>query len=158
MFTITILHSSYSLHDSLSLKHFFFWTTTAFIVIANYCKISTDSDCCTFAPKIVGKLPKNTVPFPQTIKFRIGGFFRAQKNFCKCVITKSSVAEHCGCKCVRPLWPNRNRMQSNELIFFLCKKSELLLHLLRSNVDLYNQGNIFNIYSDSQESPFASPD
>ena len=42
---------------------------------------STDSDYCAFAPNVFGKLPR--IQFPETIKLRIRGFFRARKNSCR---------------------------------------------------------------------------
>ena len=41
------------------------------------------------------------IPFPETIKLRIRGFFRARMNSCGTCIMKPSVAKHYGCKRAR---------------------------------------------------------
>ena len=53
--------------------------------------ISTGSDCCTIVPKIFGKLPENTIS--RTIRLRIRGFFRAQKNSVQNVSSWSQVSQ-----------------------------------------------------------------
>ena len=83
--------------------------------------ISTDNDCCAFAP------------FPETIKLRIRGFFCAWKNFCRTC--------HCEVKCRKALWleacealwSSCKRTQTSWSRFFLQNKYELLLRSLRSN-------------------------
>ena len=41
--------------------------------------MSTNSDCCAFAPTFFVSFPR--IPFPETIKLRIRGFFRARNNW-----------------------------------------------------------------------------
>ena len=59
--------------------------------------ISTENDCCAFAPKLFGWI--SLIEFPETLELRIKGFFRARKNSCR--TPSQSVAKHYGCKRAR---------------------------------------------------------
>ena len=86
-------------------------------------------------PKVL--LSFSTIPFPETIKLQIRGFFRAQKNSCRTCHYEVKSRKALWLDAREALWYNcgpPKRTESNESIFnLLCKKCELLLRSLRSN-------------------------
>ena len=90
-------------------------------------------------PKFLASIPK--IPFPETMRLRMRGFFRARNNSCRMC--------HCKVKCRKALWlqlrealwSNCKRTQSSESRFFLCKKYELLLRSLRNKTTTITKNN-----------------
>ena len=89
--------------------------------------LSTDSDYCTSAPKLFGKLFKNTNLWNYKITNNVGGF-PAQKNLCRTCHYELKSSKALWVQAHKALWSNCQQMQSSESGIFPCKKFELLLH------------------------------
>ena len=63
--------------------------------------IDSRSDCCTFAPKMFGKLPENTISRNYEITNKKLVLCAKDRSRAERVIMESIVAKNCGCKRVR---------------------------------------------------------
>ena len=80
---------------------------------------STDCDCCTFAPKIVGELLMNAISRNYEITNKSRAFLCAQKNSCRTCFYEVKCRRALWLQECESLWSNCKRTQSSELRFFL---------------------------------------
>ena len=83
--------------------------------------ISTDNNCCAFAEKCLVSLPR--IPFPQTIKLWMRGFFRARKNSCRTCHYEVKCRKTLWLQAREAVWSDWKQTQSSESRFFLRKRN-----------------------------------